>query len=288
MQFYGDLVPTRAGLWKPERFRDALAGTYAALDHEPGRETRPLLDTAASAPFLYSAPRSFGSERRSAGDFYIEGELMWLDVYAKLEQLSNGSKSLDGFCRRFFGIENTPPMVNPYTYEQFVTALNAYAPYDWDAYFRSHVYAIAPHPPNPFEELGWKLVYTAKPSPLAAEREKKRHSYSAAFSVGVSANPMAVVTDVIAGSPAARAGVGVGDTIVAIDDREYAPAVFTDELETAQRSSAPMTLIVKRGGLFRTVAIDYHGGPKYPHLVRIDGTPDRLAAILAPHRAGTK
>jgi predicted metalloprotease with PDZ domain len=287
-QFYGDLVPTRAGLWKPERFRDALAGTYASLDHEPGRATRPLLDTAASAPFLYSAPRSFGSERRSAGDFYTEGELMWLDVYAKLERLSNGARSLDGFCRRFFGIENTPPMVNPYTYEQFVTALNAYQPYDWDAYFRSRVYALAPHPPNPFEDLGWKLVYTAKPNPLAAEREKKRHAYSAAYSVGVSANPMAVVTDVIAGSAAARAGVGVGDTIVAVDDREYSPAVFTDELEAAEKSSVPMTLIVKRGGLFRTIAIDYHGGPKYPHLVRIDGTPDRLAAILAPHRAGSR
>jgi hypothetical protein len=46
-----------------------------------------------------------------------------------------------------------------------------------------------------------------------------------------------------------------------------------------------MVLIVKRGHIFRTVSLDYHGGPKYPHLVRIDGVPDRLTAILAPHRA---
>jgi predicted metalloprotease with PDZ domain len=287
-QFYGDLVPTRAGLWKAERFRDSLASTYASLDHESGRLTRPLADTAASAPFLYSAPRSFGSERRSAGDFYSEGELMWLDVDAKLGQLSNGSRSLDGFCRRFFGIENTPSMVNPYTYDQFVAALGAYQPYAWDAYFKKTVYAIAPHPPDPFDELGWKLVYTSTPNPMMAERERKRHIVGAAYSVGFTANAKAEIGDVIAGSPAARAGLGVGDTIVAVDAREFSPDAFAEELKLAEKTTTPMTLIVKRGGLFRTVSVDYHGGAKYPHLVRIDGVPDRLAAILAPHRAGAK
>jgi hypothetical protein len=28
--------------------------------------------------------------------------------------------------------------------------------------------------------------------------------------------------------------------------------------------------------------IDYHGGLRYPKLVRIDSMPDRLSAILAP------
>ena len=31
----------------------------------------------------------------------------------------------------------------------------------------------------------------------------------------------------------------------------------------------------------RTVEIDYHDGPRYPHLQRIDGTPDYLSRILA-------
>ena len=287
-QFYGDVIPTRAGLWKQERFRDLLAGTYAALDHEPGRETRPLVDTAASAPFLYSASRSYRAERRSAGDFYVESELMWLDVYAKLEDLSHGSKSLDGFCKRFFGMTNTPSIVDPYTYEEFVAALNAYQPYDWDTYFKSRVYVIAPHPPDPFDELGWKLVYTAVEAPAAAAREKKRHTVDAAYSLGFNVGAKAELSDVIAGSIAARAGLGVGDTIVAVDDREYDPEVLVDELKAARTSTAPLSFIVKRNAIFRTVPIDYHGGPKYPHLVRIDGTPDRLAAILAPHRAGAK
>jgi predicted metalloprotease with PDZ domain len=283
-QYYGDLVPTRAGIWKPELYRDTLADVYAREDHEPGRDVRPLLDTAAAAPFLYSAPRSYSGERRTAGDFYVEGELMWLDVAAKIGDLSHGTKSLDGFAHAFFGIENTPAKVNPYTYAQFVAALNAYQPNDWDGYFKTHVYAIAPHPPNPFEALGWKVVYTDKRNSAEAIRAKKRPSIDAAFSLGISGSAKGVLGDVLTGSPAAKAGLGVGDTIVAIDDREFTPEVLGDELEATTKSTAPMTFIVKRGSIFRTVAVDYHGGARYPHLARIDGVPDRLAAILAAHR----
>ncbi len=284
-QFYGDLVPTRAGLWTAERYRDALATVYASEDHEPGRDTRPLLDTAAGAPFLYGAPRSLSGERRTAGDFYVEGELLWLDVYGKLEELSKGSKSLDGFAHRFFGIENTPPGVLPYTYAQFVAALSAYQPYDWDAYFKTRVYEIAPHPPNPFERLGWKIVYTAVPNSTEMERAKARHSLDAAFSLGIVGNDKGVLSDVLQGSPAAKAGLGYGDTIVAVDNREYSSEELTTALKTAQTSSAPIALIVKHNGIFRTVSIAYHDGPRYPHLVRIEGTPDGLSAIIAPHRA---
>ena len=38
--------------------------------------------------------------------------------------------------------------------------------------------------------------------------------------------------------------------------------------------------MVRRGDAFRSVTIDYHDGIRQPHLLRIPGTPDRLAAIL--------
>jgi predicted metalloprotease with PDZ domain len=286
-QFYGDLVPTRAGLWKPDYYRDVLAAVYAMEDHEPGRLVRPLIDTAAAAPFLYSAPRSLSAERRGAVDFYIEGELLWLDVYAKLASLSGGTKSLDGFARAFFGIENTPPIVNPYTYEQFVEALNAYQPYDWDGYFKTHVYAIAQHPPSPFEALGWKVVYTDVANAATAARLRERHSFEATFSLGISGDATGRLSEVIAGSPAARAGLGIGDTIVAVDAREYSNEVLADGIRAAHGRAAPIALIVKRNGIFRSVTIDYHGGVRQPHLERIPGAADGLSTILAPHRAST-
>jgi predicted metalloprotease with PDZ domain len=283
-QFYGDLVPTRAGLWTTAHYRDVLASTYAFEDREHGRLVRPLIDTAAAAPFLYGAPSSYTNERRTAGDFYAEGELLWLDVYGKLEDLSHGKRSLDGFARGFFGIENTPPEVNPYTYAQFVAALGAYQPYDWNAYFRSRVYAVAPHPPDPFGRLGWKVEYTSEMSAAEKTRRKLRHSLDEHYSIGFVANDMGVISDVLTGSAADKAGLAPSDTIVAIDEREFAADELDGELKAAQKTTAPLRLIVKRGHIFRALTVDYHDGPKYPHLVRIDGTADRLAAILAPHR----
>jgi len=40
--------------------------------------------------------------------------------------------------------------------------------------------------------------------------------------------------------------------------------------------------LLKRGDEFVTVSLDYHGGMRYPHLERVETTPDRLDSILAP------
>jgi hypothetical protein len=44
-----------------------------------------------------------------------------------------------------------------------------------------------------------------------------------------------------------------------------------------------MRLLVNRGGFYEDVVLNYHGGAKYPHLVRIRGTTDMLADIMRPH-----
>jgi len=39
---------------------------------------------------------------------------------------------------------------------------------------------------------------------------------------------------------------------------------------------------VRNKDQYRTVLIDYHGGPRYPRFERVAGTPARLDDILAP------
>jgi predicted metalloprotease with PDZ domain len=287
-QYYGDFIPTRAGLKTVDLLREQLASTYAREDHETGRLTRPLIDTADAAPFLYDAPRSLSNERRTAGDFYAEGELLWLDVAARIDALSHGTKSLDGFCKTFFGIANTPPEVNPYTYDQFLAALDAYAPYDWKSYFRQRVYEVLPHPPSAFEALGWKLVYSDKPNDAETRRGDRARGIDAAYSLGIAGDGNGRLSDVYPGSPAAAAGLGLGDTIVAVDDRTFSVEGLTRAIAASTTSRAPITMIVKKDDVFRTVAIDYHGGVRHPHLVRVDGVPDTLSALMAPHRSNPK
>jgi hypothetical protein len=39
--------------------------------------------------------------------------------------------------------------------------------------------------------------------------------------------------------------------------------------------------LLKYQGAYQTIAVDYHDGMQYPHLVRLDGTPDYLDEIIA-------
>jgi len=54
-------------------------------------------------------------------------------------------------------------------------------------------------------------------------------------------------------------------------------------IKRARQRTSPISLIVAQTGWYRTLSLDYHDGMRYPHLERIAGTTDMLAAIAAPH-----
>ena len=73
--------------------------------------------TADEAQLLYYTRGDYDALRRSV-DFYDEGELLWLEVDVTIRQLTNGAKSLDDFCRAFYGAPATAqPIVKPYTFD---------------------------------------------------------------------------------------------------------------------------------------------------------------------------
>jgi len=60
--------------------------------------------------------------------------------------------------------------------------------------------------------------------------------------------------------------------------------VLKDAIAAAKGGEAPIRLLLKFQGSYRTAAVDYHGGLQYPHLVRVEGAPDYLSKIIAPRR----
>ena len=62
----------------------------------------------------------------------------------------------------------------------------------------------------------------------------------------------------------------------------YKRQLLSDAIRDAKGNSDPITLIVVNTGTYKVLALDYHDGLKYPHLERVDGTPDRLDDILKP------
>ena len=284
-QFYGNLQAERSGLWSTEQWLDALAQSYADLDSTGGRRTRPLLDTAVSAPFLYDSPPAWESARRGT-DFYEEGALMWLEADVTIRRLSNGARSLDDAARAFFGQTDTGPRVVPYTRDDVVAALNAVAPYDWQTFFAQRVDAVAVHPPDPFDAAGWRVMYSATPNAFARLQDGRHKMVDARYSLGLTFGTDGTIADVIPGSAAARAGLAPGQKIVAIDGRsaEHDTQGQLDAALEAARRGPNLHLLVVGGEIYRDAALDYRGGPRFPHLQRITGVPDLLAPIAAARR----
>jgi hypothetical protein len=56
--------------------------------------------------------------------------------------------------------------------------------------------------------------------------------------------------------------------------------VFRDALSAGKNSSQPLQLLIENTDYFRTFSLGYHGGEKYPHLVRDESKPDVLTDIL--------
>jgi predicted metalloprotease with PDZ domain len=278
--YLGDVLTARSGLWNPDQYRDALALIAASLDHLPGRAWRNLQDTADAAPQLYFAPRQWYSERRGV-DFYDEDVLNWLWVDTIIREQSHGKKSIDDFCHLFHGAPSTGPMVKTYTFDDVVNALNQVVPYDWRGFWTERLENHGPGAPlGGIENSGWKVVYDENRSEMLRAEEDERHQVDAKFSIGLLLRADGVVIDTVEGMAAASAGMGPGMKVIAVNGRAFSPDVLRDALRAGKNSQQALELLVENTEYYKTFKLDYHGGEKYPHLVRDESKPDMLTQII--------
>jgi len=278
--YLGFVLTARSGLLTPDQDRDDLALTAAALDHIPGREWRNLQDTADAAPQLYFSPGPWQSWRRST-DFYAEDTLNWLWVDVIIRQQSKGAKSIDDFCHLFHGAPTTGPMVKPYTFDDVVSTLNQVVAYDWRAFWTDRLTSHGPGAPlDGIQGSGWKVVYDETPSELGAAGTGFNHTVDAIYSLGLALREDGSVDDTIEAMPAAKAGIGPGMKVIAVNGRHFSADILHEGLKAAKTSASPIELLVENTDYYKTYKIDYHAGEKYPHLVRDDSKPDMLSEIL--------
>lgn len=280
--YLGDILSARTGLRSPEQWRENTAYTGAMLDHRAGRTWRPLQDTATSVQILFAAPPEWTNWRRSA-DYYPEGFLIWLDVDTQIRRQTNGQKSLNDFCRLFYGGQSGPPQVVTYTFDDVVKGLNQIVPSDWAGFLRTRLDSKSPHAPlGGIENGGWKLIYNDQKNSTMEAREKTSESLDLSFSLGIIVSKDGTISDAIPGSPAYSAGIGPGMKLIAVNSRQYSKDVIRAALKSATNSQQPISLLVENAEFYATYQVDYHGGERYPHLVRDQSQPDLLGDIIKP------
>jgi len=281
--YLGPTLAARSGLWTPDQYHEAMAGIAAALGPgRPGRTWRPLLDTAVGEPGLGFGGRGGWFNWRRGTDYYDEGDLLWLEVATIIHRESGGKKSIDDFCQVFHGGPNNNPEVKTYTFDELVKALNGIAPFDWAAFFHDRLNSTSAEAPvGGIENGGWKVTFNGEPP----KSEGRRGSPSDVYSIGLQVGGDGVVSDAIVGSPAFEAGISSQMKIIGVNGRVFTQELLSDAIKSAKDTSKPITLLVVVDDYFRTCTINYHGGARYPHLVRDDARPDYLDELIKPHAA---
>ncbi|RDS82836.1 M61 family peptidase [Dyella monticola] len=273
----GYVMTARAGLWTPEQARDMIASVAATFDTgRPGLASwRTVRDTTNDPAMRASATYI---SYQATYDYYGAGMMIWLDVDGQLRALSHDTRSLDDFCKIFFGMQNGSFAVNPYSFEDVVNTLNAIAPFDWASYLRARLDGHGPLTGG-IQSHGWKLVYTDEPS---ADMNESNHATDLTYSIGAVIGSDGDVEDVVWNKPAFVAGLAPGMKVIAINGKTFSGDALKAAVIAAKRDKTmAIELLAENLGENLALHINYHDGLRYPHLVRGEGR-DTLSELLAP------
>jgi predicted metalloprotease with PDZ domain len=279
-QYLGTVLGARAGVRDAVTTRDVVAYAAANLEMHRGREWRPLHDTARAAQLLYEASDAWQSYRRGT-DFYNESIFIWLEADGIIRRESGGQRSLDDFCKRFHGGEDGKAMLKPYTLDDVVADLDAVQHHDWRAFFDERVMRTNQHPPLAgLEASGWKLGWADSLSAYEKIVEEQGKHDDMQYSIGLLIAEDGTIEDVVPASSAARAGLGPGMKLTAVNGRRYSTKVMRAAVK-ATKTGTPLDLLAEHDDFFKTYRLDYKDGLRYPLLIRTPGTPDVLGRIFA-------
>ncbi len=282
-QYLGFVLAARSGIRTPGEAREALAQAAAWVESNRGRTWRPLVDTAVEAQSLYEARDAWAHWRRSV-DFYEEGLLVWLDADVTIRRLSKGERSLDDFCRRFYGGPNQGPEVRTYTFDDVVATLNEVQPNDWAQFLRSRVYKVQPHAPTEgILNGGWRVGWADSIGPMYKGDEEARRNVDESYSIGIAIDKESgQVQDVVPGSAADRAGVSPEMKLLGVNGRHWNKEVLRDAIAAA-KGSGSVELLLENQEFYRDAKLAYREGRRYPALARDPSVHDWVGEILAPH-----
>ena len=284
-QYWGYVLAARSGLLTKQQTLDAIAGTAAVYDNRRGRDWRPVQDTTNDPIIASRKPLSWLSWQRSE-DYYSEGQLVWLDADTLIREKTGGKKSLDDFAKAFFGVDNGSFVVRTYTFDDVVAGLNGVVAHDWAKFLKTRIQEVQEKAPlDGLERGGYKLVYTATPTEFAKSAETRARNTPLTYSLGLTVGSDGVLSDVQWGGPAFKAGLTQGLTVVAVNGEAYDSEKLKNAVTAAMKPENPLVeLLIKDGGRYKMVKLDYRGGLRYPRLEKIASVPSRLDDILAPRK----
>jgi predicted metalloprotease with PDZ domain len=284
--YLGDVMGERIGMVTPEQYRQDLALTAALLDSTSGRAWRSIEDTTFDSAMPRNGGGRGGAWRswKRGTDYYPEGSLFWLDVDTTIRRLTQDKKNLRDFLQIFLQKGgNGVARVEPYTLNEVQADLNQVVANDWAGFIRARLYDVQPHVNTEGIELGgYRLEYTSELTPEIEQSVKQIPSLATWLSIGLDVDNDGTIQDVRVGSVADKAGFAPGQKIKGVNAQVFTMDALIDALKGAKGTNTPIQLTIQDESTLTPMSLTYGEGPRYPHLVRVANTPDRLRDILAP------
>ena len=275
-EYLGEVLMVRCGFYPLAAEREHLRQQLASLDSRQARMEQSLRDAAVAFPLI--SAKGDGRRLRLSNDVYYESALHWLEADTLIREKTGGKRSLDDFCRTFFGGVNRGPEVRPYVETDVVAALTTTVPgIDWAAWLVKRFDALEPLAPRTgLERAGWKLGLGE-----VGESRRFEAEYDYRYSLGFQLGRDGRVTLVEPQTPAATAGVVVGARLVSLNGTPVTAAGLRTAVQQTKTQAAALTLGMEAGGLESPVVLHYQGGERLPVLIREENQTDLLSVIFS-------
>ncbi len=280
-EFWGRVLAARAGLRTTQQTLDKLAFDASLAAPRGGRAWKTLADSTLDVLYMPGHPVIWRDWQRRE-DYYPEGVLLWLDVDARLRELSQNRVSIDQFAQRFFATHDRVESISTYSFQDVCDTLNTLAPADWKSFLNQHLFTHAASVAIAgLKRAGWQLTYTSSPTETFLQDEADAGVINLDDSIGAEFRPNGSVRSVTWNGPSFRAGLSPGVHVVAVNGHPFSSSVVRSAI--VDSATVPISLTLQDDEMHRDVIVPYAGPLRYPHLERIPETPDRLTALLAPH-----
>jgi predicted metalloprotease with PDZ domain len=221
--YYGHLMQRRAGLWSDVKLWSTLAEQIAEVENSPGSRLMSAEESSLSAPFIDDAPHSQQTNLANTSiSYYSKGEVLGLVLDLLLRGKTNGRGSLDEVMRRMYDqlYVKSPNATyylrgRGYRSEDFERVVSEVAGTDMSDFFKRHVRGVEVPPyAEAFAQVGLRMV------------KEPRQPVTIGISSDENDEKNFKLAEVRPESPAAAAGLEVGDVIVMFGNVRLTPDNF--------------------------------------------------------------
>jgi predicted metalloprotease with PDZ domain len=254
--YYGDLILKRAGLLTKDQYLGKLSGRIGYSQNVPGRLVQSLSDASYDAWIRHY--KSNENTSNSTVSYYTKGAVIGFLLDAKIRSLTDNKKSLDDLMRKAFKQFSGK---RGYKTEEFIVLASKIAGEDLSTWF-----AIAVSSTGDLDYSDVLSFFGLDFKGNLPKDENKKEDPPKAWlgaSIGLQKDQLRI-TKIPRETPALKAGLNVGDEIIAING--YRIAATTKAFETHLNYFKPgdtVTILISRRGKLIPIETTLESKPSF-------------------------